>query len=172
MTFTVCSFAKYLEVSFYNDQLFCRFLACPHNIHKDHVRYFAYKDMAIRIFIDFIDVSDVAIPPLTLRVDAWIQLKIKNEEFGVLQKAMAAYWDSVLSRIRSFNYDLISPEKQQAGRATMQDFAERAAEDKESLMSMLDAAYESTPLSRPSSLNAVRHALNQKAISWDKEFLG
>lgn len=160
-----------MEISFYSDQLFCRVLACPHNIHQDHMRYFAYKNMAIRIFVDRIDVSDVVIPPLRLRIDAWTQLRIKNEEYKNLEKAVTTYWDSVMARIRSFNYDLLATERFEAGKQAMQELEEKAIQDREAFLAMVDAAYEDVPVSQPSQMNTVRHALQKKVVSWDTEFI-
>ena len=166
------SFAKYLEVSIYSNQLFCRVLSCPHNIHRDHIRYFAYRNMAIRIFVDPINVCDVSLPPLRLRIDAWTQLRNKNDEYRDLQQIVTAYWDSVLRRIRFFNYDLLPTDRYEAGKTAMQEFEQRANEDRREFLDMLETAYEETQVNKPSAMNVVRHALVKRIVSWDNDFLG
>ena len=52
----------------------------------------------------------------------------------------------------------------------MQDLEVKAEEDKQTFIEMLDNAYERAPMSQPSAMNTVRHALQKKVISWDNEF--
>jgi 1-phosphatidylinositol-3-phosphate 5-kinase len=43
------SLGKYLELSFWSSELRLRAGFCPHNLHRDHLRYFGYRNVAIRI---------------------------------------------------------------------------------------------------------------------------
>lgn len=165
------SFGKYLELSFYSNYLGSRALPCEHNLHSDHIRFLCWRNVALRVIVDPIEVSDVVVPPLRLRVDAWTQLRIKNEEYRAIQKSTAAYWNSVLARIHNFNYDLLPVDRADSGRQALTTFEERAMADQLFFTRMLDKAYEDTPISQPSALNAVRVALQAKVVQWETDFL-
>ena len=117
-----------------------------------------------------IDVSDVAFPPLKVRVDAWIQLRMKNEEYRAVQKSANIYWDSVMKRIHDFKEDVLPLEKREAGMQAMQDFLKKAEEDRATLSQNLDQMYEDTPLTKPSDINAARQHLNNLVATWDRDF--
>lgn len=165
------SFGKYLELSFYSDYLGSRALPCEHNLHSDHIRFLCWRNVALRIMVDTIDVSDVIVPPLRLRVDAWTQLRIKNEEYRAIQKSTAAYWNSVLARIHNFNHDLLPFDRSESGRQALVAFEERAMQDQTYFEGLLDKAYENAPISQPGALNSVRVALQAKVVQWETEFI-
>lgn len=167
----IYSFGKYLELSFYSDHLTSRALPCEHNLHGDHIRFLCWRNVALRVMVDPIDVSDIVVPPLRLRVDAWTQLRIKNEEYRAIQRSTTAYWDSVLHRIRNFNPELLPMDKLEAGQQALTAFEERANQDQRQFEALLDQAYENAPISQPSALNSVRVALQAKVVSWETEFI-
>lgn len=39
------SFGKFLETTFYNHEVRCRYGNCTHSVHRDHIRYFAKKNI-------------------------------------------------------------------------------------------------------------------------------
>jgi 1-phosphatidylinositol-3-phosphate 5-kinase len=166
----VFSFAKYLELTFYYDELYSRALVCKHNIHRDYTRFITYKDRMFEFHLDKIDVMDVAVPPLQLRIDAQAQLANKTDEYISVQKAAGAFWDSVVARIHNFKDDVLPFEKKEAGVQAMHEFSKRVIEDRKAFSRVLDKAYEDTPLSRPSGINAARHSLQDFVIAWEQEF--
>lgn len=121
--------------------------------------------------VDPIEVSDIIVPPLRLRVDAWTQLRIKNDEYRAIQKSTAAYWNSVIARIHNFNYDLLPFDRADGGRHALAAYEERAIQDQAYFEGLLDKAYEDTPISQPSALNSVRVALQAKVVQWETEFI-
>lgn len=167
----ICSFGKYLELSFYSDYLTSRALPCDHDLHSDHIRFLCWRNVALRIMVDPIDVSDIVVPPLRLRVDAWTQLRIKNDEYRAIQKSTGAYWTSLLARLHNFNYDLLPSDRAESGRQMLASFEERAIKDRSHFESLLDKAYEDTPISQPSALNTVRVALQAKVVQWETDFI-
>lgn len=121
--------------------------------------------------VDPIDVSDVIVPPLRLRVDAWTQLRMKNDEYRAIQKSTGAYWASLMARLHNFNQDLLPLDRAESGRQMLASFEERALKDQTDFESLLDKAYEDTPISQPSALNTVRVALQAKVVQWETEFI-
>lgn len=165
------SFGKYLELSFYSDYLASRALPCEHNLYSDHIRFLCWRNVALRVMVDPIEVSDVIVPPLRLRVDAWTQLRIKNEEYRAIQKSTTTYWNSVRARISNFNQDLLPIERLDSGRQALAAYEDKANADQQYFESLLDKAYEEAPISQPSALNSVRVALQAKVVQWETEFI-
>lgn len=159
-----------MELCFYNGHLFSRMSACRHNIHQDHVRFYHYSGVQVIMRMLRIDVSDVGFPPLQVRVDAWTQLRMKNEEYRAVQKSANTYWDSVLRRIHEFKEEVLPMEKREAGMQAMQAFLQKAEDDKLAFAQSLDQMYEDTPLSRPSEINRARQSLNNYVSAWDRDF--
>lgn len=159
-----------MELCFYNGHLFSRVSACCHNIHQDHVRFFHYNGVQIVMRMTRIEVAEVAFPPLSVRVDAWTQLRMKNEEYRAVQRSAGVYWDSIMRRIHDFKEEVLPVEKREAGMQAMQAFLKKAEEDRTSFAQTLDQMYEDTPLSRPSEINRARQTLNSFVASWDKDF--
>jgi 1-phosphatidylinositol-3-phosphate 5-kinase len=87
------SFGKYLELCFYHDGLVNRDPDCEHNAHRDYVRYFAYKNLAVRIHIDEIRLNDVIVPPLHLAVKTDTRMVLKIAEYDSILSKNAAYWE-------------------------------------------------------------------------------
>jgi 1-phosphatidylinositol-3-phosphate 5-kinase len=90
------SFAKYLELCFYHEGLVNRNPDCEHNAHRDYVRYFAYRNLAVRIHIDEIRLNDVIVPPLHLAIKTDTRLVLKIAEYDHIRTKNAAYWKLVL----------------------------------------------------------------------------
>jgi 1-phosphatidylinositol-3-phosphate 5-kinase len=86
------SFAKYLELCFYHEGLISYNPDCEHNAHRDYVRYFAYRNLAVRIHIDEIRLNDVIVPQLHLAVKADTRLVLKIAEYEHIRSRNTAYW--------------------------------------------------------------------------------
>jgi 1-phosphatidylinositol-3-phosphate 5-kinase len=108
------SFAKYLELTYWSTQLHPRADLCPHDIHKDHVRYFGYNNVALRIQYDPVPLYEVIVPKphVTWKVDA--DLKLKNEQYSKIEERLDCFMNSVLERIQYIHPDSVIPEKVEA----------------------------------------------------------
>ena len=104
------SWGAYLEHCFYPPETRAGF-SCPHDAFRDQIRYFAYRNLAIRIHNEQIEVFEPLRPSLTLFVKPEIKVILKNLEYESALQKNAAFFDSVLFRLRSFEYDLVHPEK-------------------------------------------------------------
>lgn len=62
------SFAKYLELSFYPQQLLRRDRLCEHDAHQDHVRFWMYNRITFQIIVDVVELKDIVLPQLHLKV--------------------------------------------------------------------------------------------------------
>ena len=104
------SWGTYLEHCFYPPEVSAGF-HCRHDAFRDQIRYFAYRNLAIRIHNESIDLYEPVRPSITLQSRAETKVLLKNQEYESALQKTAAFFDSILFRLRSFDCDIIQPEK-------------------------------------------------------------
>ena len=92
------SFGKYLELSFWSADLHARAGICPHDLHRDHLRYFGYKDFALRIRYDPIDLLEIIVPRLRITWKVENDLKFRNEVYTKIEHRLTRFMVSVKLR--------------------------------------------------------------------------
>jgi 1-phosphatidylinositol-3-phosphate 5-kinase len=164
------SFAKYLELTFWSTQLHPRADICPHDIHKDHVRYFGYNNVALRIQYDVVPMYEVIVPRpnVTWKVDS--DLKLKNEQFLRIEERLDRFMASVRARIKSIHVESVIPEKIEACTAEVERLMKRANEEHEWLRNKLQNKYMISKYYEIIPLNRAIRAIQEKAIAWDDTF--
>jgi 1-phosphatidylinositol-3-phosphate 5-kinase len=165
------SFAKYLELTFWSTRLHPRADLCPHDIHKDHVRYFGYNNVALRIQYDPVPLYEVAVPKpnVTWKVDS--DLKLKNEQYLKIEERLDCFMNSVLDRIQDIHPDSVIPEKVDLCRKEVDRLVRRANEDHAWMRSKLQDKYMNSKYYEIIPMNRAIRAIQEKAIAWDETFL-
>ncbi|KAF2705017.1 hypothetical protein K504DRAFT_537580 [Pleomassaria siparia CBS 279.74] len=164
------SFAKYLELTFWSSELHPRADFCPHDIHKDHVRYFGLNNVALRIQYDAVQLYEVIVPRpvITWKVDS--DLKLKNEQFLRIEERLDRFMASVRSRIKSIHVESVIPEKVETCRAEVERLMKRVNEENDWLREKLQEKYMSSRYYEIIPLNRAIRAIQEKAIAWDDTF--
>lgn len=99
------SWAKFLALHLYaRDRVASS--ACPHDEFTDHVRYFALRNLAVRVHADAIAPLEVRVPALQLFTRPDTAARIKNETAIAVAKRAGAFWDSVDTRISALRTEL------------------------------------------------------------------
>jgi 1-phosphatidylinositol-3-phosphate 5-kinase len=104
------SWGSYLEHCFYPPEGKAGF-SCPHDAYRDQIRYFAHRNLAIRIHNESIDIYEPVKPSVSLQVKVETRVLLKNREYESALQKNTAFFDSVLFRLRSFDYDIVQPEQ-------------------------------------------------------------
>ncbi|KAF2031276.1 hypothetical protein EK21DRAFT_111101 [Setomelanomma holmii] len=164
------SFAKYLELTFWSTQLHPRADLCSHDIHKDHIRYFGYNNVALRIQYDHVRLYDIAVPrPLvTWKVDS--DLKLKNDQYSKIEERLDCFMNSVLERIHDIHPDSVIPEKVELCRKEVDRLLKRANEEHAWMQSKLQDKYLNSKYYEIIPMNRAIRAIQEKAIAWDDTF--
>ncbi|KAG9234929.1 putative 1-phosphatidylinositol-3-phosphate 5-kinase fab1, partial [Amylocarpus encephaloides] len=164
------SLGKYLELSFWSSELRLRAGVCPHDIHRDHLRYFGYRNVAVRIHYDPIDVLEIVVPRtrITWKVDN--DLRLKNDLFNKAEERWNRLMTSVNSRIKRINIDSVSPEKAEACKAEVERLSKRAHEEHAALLRKLREQYMNSKYYEVIPLNRAIRAMQEKAADWDNAF--
>ena len=165
------SFAKYLELTFWSTQLHPRTNGCLHDIHKEHVRYFGYNNVALRIQYDAVPMYEVIVPRpnVTWKVDS--DLRLKNEQFLRIEERLDCFMASVRARIKSIHAESVIPEKVEACKAEVEHLIKRANDEHEWLRHKIQDKYMNSKYYEIIPLNRAIRAIQEKAIAWDETFM-
>ncbi|KAK7708837.1 Mitochondrial distribution and morphology protein 12 [Botryosphaeria dothidea] len=164
------SFAKYLELTFWSTNLHPRADVCPHDIHRNHVRYFGFNNYALRIQFDPIELYEVIVPRPTITWKVDRDLKLKNEQFLKIEDRLDKFMASVKARIKSIRVDSVIPEKQEACKAEIANLMKRANEEQDFLRRKLQDKYMCSRYYEIIPLNRAIRAIHEKALAWDETF--
>jgi len=165
------SFARYLQLSFYPGELGCRTIEdCKHNPHREHVRYFALRNLAVRIYSDRVDVTDALLPRLRLKIRQDVKTNLRKDELDSILRRNELYWNSVQQRVKSFSIDLVSSDQVEAAQAAITDISRKAEEEKRNLVQLAEQAHQENETSSGLALNVARKTLQERVVDWDAVF--
>ena len=165
------SFGKFLELSFWCQGLtLAGEIDCPHDYHRNHIRYFMFKCYTLRIHYDPIDLLEVIVPRarITWKVD--YDLKLKNSIFLRTEERWNSFINSVRTRITAIQPDTVLPEKAQSCTEEQATLMKKANEDHAALVSMLQDAYMTSKYYEVIPMNRVIREMLEKAAEWDAAF--
>ncbi|KAJ9602394.1 Mitochondrial distribution and morphology protein 12 [Cladophialophora chaetospira] len=164
------SFGKYLELSFWSADLHARAGICPHDLHRDHLRYFGYKDFALRVHYDPIDLLEIIVPRMRLVWKVDNDLKFRNDIFSRMEHRITRFMGSVKLRLKNINIEAVEPEKADACREEIDRLTRQANEEHTSLIRQLQERYTNSKYWETIPLNAAVRATQEKVSLWDDAF--
>ena len=164
------SFGKYLELSFWSTDMKAQGDNCPHDLHRDYLRYFGFKDMAVRIHYDPITLLEIIVPRarVTWKVDN--DLRFKNEVFLKIEGRLNKFMTSVKARIKSISANSVLPEKVGDCKQEVERLGKKAAEDHHGLLLKLRERYMGSKHYEIIPLNQAVRALQEKVVELDNIF--
>lgn len=164
------SFGKYLELTFWGKGLHPRADVCPHDIHRDHVRYFGLNNVALRIQYDSVELYEVITPRATVTWKVDNDLKTKNEQFLRIEDRLDKFMISVKARLHGIHPESVAPERADFCKAELEALMRRANEEHDWLRRKLQDKYLSSRYYEIIPLNRAIRAIQEKAIGWDETF--
>lgn len=165
------SFGKYLELLFWGRGLRMKDLHdCPHDHHRDHVRYFALQDARIRIHWDPIDLLEIVVPRARITWKVTNDLKLKNEIFTRMEERWAKFMTSVKSRLMCIRIDSVLPEKAELCKAEVDRLTAKAREDQPAMVKRLQDIYVNSKYYEVVPFNSIVREMLEKAGEWDQAF--
>ncbi|KAJ5888304.1 hypothetical protein N7495_008345 [Penicillium taxi] len=161
------SFGKYLEVSFWGRNLHARAGVCPHDLQRDHLRYFGYKDVAIRVQYDPINLLEIIVPRprVTWKVDN--DLRMKNEVFLHCKQRIDKFLNSVLARLKAINVQSVVPELLDECKKEIENLVQKAHEDMTTWVQQLQDGYNNSGYWEVIPLNKVLRIVQENVVEWD-----
>ncbi|KAL8836747.1 MAG: hypothetical protein Q9170_002812 [Blastenia crenularia] len=164
------SFGKYLELSFWSKDVHARADVCPHDLHRDHLRYFGFKDMVLRVHYDPITLLEVIVPRarITWKVDN--DLRFKNDLYMKIEERINKFMLSVKARIKSILVESVVPQKMEACRQEVARLMERCREEHPALVKNLQDKYMTSKHYETVPFNRAIRATQEKVAEWDATF--
>ncbi|KAG9062337.1 1-phosphatidylinositol-3-phosphate 5-kinase [Linnemannia hyalina] len=164
------SFGKFLELIFYQTNLTCRANFCPHDINRNHVRYFGVDTQLVRIERIPIRLYDINFPPMLVRCKPEFSARTKNQELDLVRSLITRYWDSVMERIKNCIFDVVHPSKIEAAKQELLEMSRNVVVEKKAILQLLQQTYLNSAPTDTLALNMVRIKLYEKAVGWNKTF--
>ena len=164
------SFGKYLELSFWSADLHARAGLCPHDLHRDHLRYFGYKDFALRIHYDAISLLEVVVPRMRITWKVENDLKFRNEVYVKTERRLNRFMVSVKSRLKGINLEAVIPEKAEPCKQEVERLTKRANEEHLALIKQLQDNYSDSRHWETIPLNQSIRSMQEKVAEWDNAF--
>ncbi|KAI9785441.1 MAG: 1-phosphatidylinositol-3-phosphate 5-kinase [Peltula sp. TS41687] len=164
------SFGKYLEISFWSSNLRLRAGVCPHDLHRDHIRYFGYKDLALRIHYDSIELLEIIVPRTRVTWNVESDLRLKNDIYEKVERRINRFMASVKARLKGITVDMVIREKTEAFKLDIDKLFKRANEDQVRLTRKLQKRYMDSKYYEVIPLNRALRTLQEKVAEWDNAF--
>ncbi|KAL8801331.1 MAG: hypothetical protein Q9182_004537 [Xanthomendoza sp. 2 TL-2023] len=164
------SFGKYLELSFWSKDVHARADVCPHDLHRDHLRYFGFKDLALRVHYDPIALLEVIVPRSRITWNVDNDLRFKNDLYTKIEERINKYMISVKARIKSIMVESVIPEKMEDCRQEVSKLVERSREEHRALIRNLQEKYMASKHYETVPFNQAIRATQEKVAEWDRTF--
>ncbi|KAI0549631.1 hypothetical protein F4679DRAFT_545952 [Xylaria curta] len=170
------SFGKYLELSFWSrgthlvtDESLGGW-NCPHDHHRDHIRYFGVEDKVVRVHYDPIDLLEIIVPRARITWKVEHDLNMKNEIFAHCQDRWTRFTASVKARLKAIKLDNIIPEKAESCKADIERLTKKIQEEHTSLIRKLQEKYMNSRYYEVIPFNIVLREMLVKVTEWDAAF--
>ncbi|KAF9884904.1 1-phosphatidylinositol-3-phosphate 5-kinase [Aspergillus nanangensis] len=164
------SLGKYLELSFWSKNLHARAGVCPHDLQRDHLRYFGFKDVAIRIHYDPINLLEIIVPRtrVTWKVDN--DLNLKNEVYVKMEQRLSKFMHSVKLRLKGISVESVIPKLAEDCKKQIEILTKKANDDHTSLVKQLQDKYIGSRYWTVIPFNEVLRSVQEKVVEWDTAF--
>ncbi|KAI1459438.1 hypothetical protein F4805DRAFT_420321 [Annulohypoxylon moriforme] len=170
------SFGKYLELSFWSRGTHlvkdedADGWNCPHDHHRDHIRYFGVHDKIVRVHYDPIDLLEIIVPRARITWNVEHDLNMKNEIFANAQDRWTRFTTSVKARLKVINTDNILSEKAEACKGEVERLSKKIQDDHTSLIRKLQDKYMASKYYEVIPFNIVLREMLVKVAEWDAAF--
>lgn len=164
------SLGKYLELSFWSPNLRLKAGVCPHHLHRDHVRFFGYKDLALRVHYDNIELLEIVVPRARITWNVTNDLRLKNETYSRVEGRLNRFMTSVKARLKGISTNTVVSDRVDAFTAEIDRLLKRANEDHLRLVRKLQKRYMESKYYEIIPLNRAMRALQKVVVEWDIAF--
>ena len=164
------SFAKYLELSSWSRSLRARAGFCSHDVQKDHIRYFGFRDLAVRVHYEPINILEVLVPRGVVSWKVEKDIAMKNVEYIRIEERLSRFMASVQSRVESIRLHNVEAEKVKDCENDIANFKQRVKAEHEILLEKLREKYTDSRFYEIIPLNRAVRAIQEKVAGWDVTF--
>ncbi|QPG95073.1 hypothetical protein C2857_007580 [Epichloe festucae Fl1] len=165
------SFGKYLELLYWGRGLRIRNIEdCPHDLHRDHVRYFSVRDSRVRIHWDPIDLLEIVVPRARITWKVAHDLKLKNEIYNKMEERWGKFMSSVRARLKSIRTESLLPEKAESCKAEVERLIKKTQDEQPAIIRQMQRTYVESKYYEVVPFNKLVREMLEKAGEWDQAF--
>ena len=164
------SWGKYLELSFWGHELYPRATSCNHDLHKEHFRYFGFRNIAVRFQYDKIALLEIVVPRTRITWKVSNDLKFKNDAFLKAEERINKFMNSVKSRLKGIHTESVLPERTDGFKGEIERLKNLAQEHHTFLIEKLRAKYMGSKYYEIIPFNRAIRAMEEKSVEWDNIF--
>lgn len=165
------SFGKYLELFYWGRGLrMTGRVNCPHDHHRDHIRYFSLHGSRVRIHWDPIDLLEIVVPRPRITWKVANDLKLKNEIYTRMERRWTKFMNSVKARLDGIRIDSVLPEKADSCKVEVERLTKSAQEDQPAMIRRLQDIYVNSKYYEVVPFNTLVREMLDKAGEWDVAF--
>ena len=159
------SFGKYLELFFWGVPSCMSGLGnCKHDVLRDHVRYFSYNDIVIRLECSSVDIHQLVTPKTKVSWRPFFAIKSKVDLAHAVRSKIDKFYGSVLKRLVRVKLD--SKENTAEGLTQVENMKKMCISEQASFHALTTSIYKSTPGDECLQLNSVIQQLHSKCFDW------
>ncbi|KAH3683070.1 hypothetical protein WICPIJ_005943, partial [Wickerhamomyces pijperi] len=165
------SFGKFLELMFWSQRDSVTNLGThSHDFAKDHIKFFTYNDLTIRMEYSKIDLLDIIPPKPKINwipnTDIKLKLTLKQQ---VTEKCLN-FFNGVSERLNRVKVDSISTDKMEAGQKRIEELKDRVTSEHDTTMLSIEEIYNTTEPIDHLPMNKVLRFVQDLSVEWDLEF--
>lgn len=161
------SLGKFFELCFWSQNAYY-YKDCPHNYFKEHVKYFGYNNLVIRMEHSQIDTYEVVVPRKRLEFTDDTDIRLKIEAFELIQKSSNNFFQSISKRLNRVKVD--TSDQAEEGNKRVEQLKEQLKSQQEFISAKTLQIYDSTLPTNYLSLNVIQRDIQELGVTWDCEF--
>lgn len=165
------SFGKFLELFFWTKKNATTNLGnCSHDFSKDHIKYFTYNELTVRMEYSTVDLLELITPRPKLNWKPKTNVRLKIELRSTVMKSSEKFFNSVMARLNRVKVDSISTDKMEEGQKRIEQLKKKATEEQDDVKKQIVEIYNSTDPGDHLRLNSVLRFVQDLSVEWDAEF--
>lgn len=164
------SIGKYFEASFWGKNMVLNHKCdCEHDFFKDHVKYFGFNEMAIKIAYTPIDTFEVVVPTKQLEYDPAIEINLKIEALESIRSKTNKFFQSISKRLNRVKVDTFDKQEED-GSKRIEELKKKLQEQETNIRQETLNIYELTLPTVYLPLNSILRKLQELGVEWDDDF--
>ncbi|CCE61308.1 hypothetical protein TPHA_0A02260 [Tetrapisispora phaffii CBS 4417] len=165
------SFGKFLEVMFWSDKEAVKQVSkCPHDFTKDHVKYYGYNDLVVRMEYSDLEVFELVTPPRKIIWKSDKDIKLKIELFYNILDKINLFYGSIRNRLLNIKLDIIPKELYVRAASILKDFQKLVDTEEAYILDLIENLYKNVPGDVHLPLNQAIQILSEKSENWQLLF--
>lgn len=163
------SIGKYFENVFWGKNVVLNSKCeCQHDFFRNHIRYFSYNDMAIKVEYSPIESYEVVVPRKQIEYDTCTDVSLKVEALDSIRTKSTKFFNSISKRLNRVKVDTF--DKAEDGAKMIEELKEKLNEQESVISTELLYIYNNTAPTTYLPLNSIVRKLQELGVLWDADF--